>query len=282
MQKVAGIPIVLAPYYGQSQKQRELQNAFARSHAAKISHQRRKSKEEVPAATESSDDSELSEQESSDTDTDNDTSLVPYPRTILIENNGDPFASDPFRKLSPTAARSLEFTYQVLWPANSPAMTPEALDVQVNFWRRTAMESSLSFHTQVAQATSLCYCLSSPAEGNTNNGLLLARLKHQCLSMRLIREAMKDLGAPASDSLIENIMRVGANGANVYAAERVSSYAPSPIKEGFPQFDLYGRFEISTPHFRIMRFLVQQRGGIDTLNPSISQPLQMCVTKITT
>jgi hypothetical protein len=40
--RVIIIPIVYAPHYGQTKKQYELQDAFARSHAARISHSRRK------------------------------------------------------------------------------------------------------------------------------------------------------------------------------------------------------------------------------------------------
>jgi hypothetical protein len=284
MPKVNVFPVILSTQHGQTQKQRELQDSFVRSHAAKIAHSKRKTKGSVQRKAVAQDDLET---EAAGTASRADLQCArgkgnathPHPQTILAESTTDPFNADSLRVLSPVAARSLEHVYHVVWPSNSPAMTGQALKSLIGLWRRTAVQSALTFHTQVALAVSLCYCIPA-TDPDTRQSLLQARLTHQSVSMKLIRETIAGLTGPAPDELIESIMRVAANGSSVSEAPPVSRYRESPINQDFPNAALYGRFDTSPPHFLVLRHLVWERGGLDALHPMTSQPLQLCVCPI--
>jgi len=280
MDRAISFPIIFSRHYGQTKKQREVQNAFARSHASKIGHSKRKATElaQRTRATERESSANTEEREPAaraDLQLTQEHTLHPHPRTILAESRTDPFNADNLRMLSPITAQSLEYTYEVLWPRNSPALSGPALRSLIELWRQTAVQSDLTFHTQVSLAAGLCYCLSlQPA---AKKSLWQAHLKHQCISMKMIREAVASLTGPPSDELIESIMRIAGVGADVNDTLFTSRYAETPINQGFPHAKLYGRFEISPPHFLILRHLVWQRGGLDSLHPMTSQPLQLFV-----
>ncbi|KAI1625858.1 hypothetical protein EDD37DRAFT_320052 [Exophiala viscosa] len=178
------------------------------------------------------------------------------------------------RRLSPLALRSLEHTYQIVWPGNFPTIRGPALRSLIQLWRRTTVQSDLAFHTHVAQAASVCYLLSTDPE--TKDNLMKVRINHQYTSTKLVRETIAALSGPASDDLIESILRLAANGVNIIETPIVTKYPESPMMECMRHPKLYGRFEPAMPHFFVLRHLVETRGGLDALAPATSQPLQVC------
>lgn len=142
--------------------------------------------------------------------------IHPAPGSLLSQSQTDPFNADSRRYLSEIARRSLEYTYQVVWPNNAPgiAMSRSAVQSLIHTWRRTAVQSDLKFHTHVSQAASLGYCLSED-NSDAQHDFLHLRHKHLYVSMRLTRESVAQLTGPASDDLIDDIMRVAGNGANI-------------------------------------------------------------------
>ncbi|KIV83407.1 hypothetical protein PV11_05438 [Exophiala sideris] len=260
--------VVFVPHFGQTKREQELQHAYVKSHAARIGHSKRRAwKSAQPQEPAAGNPQELRKSDYN--------ILMPHPKTLLSESTTDPFNNDECRKLSSLALRSLDHTYEIVWPGNFPTIRGSALRSLIQLWKRITVQSDLAFHTHVAQAASLCYLVSTDPEVKDN--LMKVRINHQYISTKLVREAIGALSEPASDDLIESILRLGANGVNIIETPIVSKYPESPVMECLRHPKLYGRFEPAMPHFSILRHLVETRGGLDGLNPATSQPLQMSV-----
>lgn len=265
------VAVVFVPQFGQTKRAQELQHAYVKSYAAKIGHSKRKARKSAHTQ-EPAPNMPLGVQGMCKSV---DNMFLPHPKTVLSESTTDPFNNHGFRKLSPVAIRSLDHTYEVFWPGNFPTIRGPALRSLIDLWKRTTVQSALAFHTHVAQAASLCYLISTDAE--VSDSLMKVRIKHQYTSTKLVREAIGDLSGPASDDLIESILRLAANGVNIIETPIVSKYPATPLLECMRHPKLYGRFEPAMPHFLILRHLIETRGGLDGLDPSTSQPVQVLV-----
>ncbi|KAK5040164.1 hypothetical protein LTS07_000661 [Exophiala sideris] len=258
--------VVFVPHFGQTKREQELQHAYVKSHAARIGHSKRRAwKSAQPQEPAAGNPQELRKSDYN--------ILMPHPQTLLSESTTDPFNNDECRRLSSLALKSLDHTYEIVWPGNFPTIRGSALRSLIQLWKRITVQSDLAFHTHVAQAASLCYLVSTDPEVKDN--LMKVRINHQYISTKLVREAIGALSEPASDDLIESILRLGANGVNIIETPIVSKYPESPVMECLRHPKLYGRFEPAMPHFSILRHLVETRGGLDGLNPATSQPLQI-------
>jgi len=72
-----------------------------------------------------------------------------------------PFCSPLVHELPPMMQTALEYTYEVLWPKDCPAIQGELLRTTINSWRRGGMESPLEFYNQVSNAATLCLALAT-------------------------------------------------------------------------------------------------------------------------
>jgi len=266
--------VVFVPQFGQSKREQELQLAYVKSYAARIGHSKRKARKSTQVQEPATGNEGKQPGTQALTKSGYNMSL-PHPKTLLSESTIDPFNTTESRRLSPLALRSLDHIYEIVWPGNFPTITGTALRALILLWKRTTVQSDLAFHTHVAQAASLCYLLSTDPEIKDN--LMKVRINHQYTSTKLVREAIASLSGPASDDLIESILRLAANGVNIIETPIVSRYPESPMMECMRHPKLYGRFEPAMPHFFVLRHLVETRGGLDGLDPATSQPLQVSV-----
>ncbi|KEF54833.1 uncharacterized protein A1O9_09275 [Exophiala aquamarina CBS 119918] len=290
--------IVVGPHQGLTTKEEELQASDARSHAATVSHARRKSK--YPASQEDTDNDSaikinfrkplahepfwpgedhirkrdnlrhLGRQSARCREFAASTSL-PHPITILGQSKLDPFNADSSRNLPPIAYSSLEHSYLNLWPKFDPAMTKAAREAVITHWRKTAVQSPLTFHAQISNAVSLCYVLSTDPSAMSN--LLQIRWKHQAITMKIIRKKLEEIKGPVSDDLLENIMRIMSQGGDLYdGPATLSRYPETPLAEAL-HLKLYARFEMGLPHFRAIVELIKQRGGLENISTNFSRPI---------
>ena len=211
-----------------SSKDKELQDAYARSHAATVSHARRRLEGSYPRKKSRREYGKLSKHLGAARDftasrqiqQEHETSpepeeVPPSPPnrsliTLLSESRHDPFNADPFRELTILAQNSLEHAYLNIMPKFDYTLTPARYAALVLHWRSTAVQSPLTFHAHVSNAVSLCYSIASDVEVKTK--LLQLRLKHQVLTMRIIREQIQTLRGPADDDLLGNLLRIASQG----------------------------------------------------------------------
>ncbi|KEF57670.1 uncharacterized protein A1O9_05588 [Exophiala aquamarina CBS 119918] len=214
---------------------------------------------------------------------------VLHPRPRKLEKNGlddnithlpmvpgqgkpEPFCSPLVHELPPIMQNALEYTYEVLWPKNSPALHGELLRPTINLWRRGAMESPLEFYSQVSNAATLCLALST--DSAVMRTLSTLRIFYQSRAIALIQEELNQLSRPPSSALITCIMNVHGQGAQMFESLPNPSVPESPI---FKAFNLkeYGRFAPPRAHFPALVLLVRQRGGLGSLPPRVANPLQL-------
>lgn len=271
----ATFEFVVVPQLRQSPKERQLQQALARSHAAKVSHSSKKRPKDGPrkrvqfrAATSPPQHGNLQEGNSNQS-----LILPPHPKTIIGHSRLDPFDSEGTRQQLPEIGRrSLEYVYTVLWPKNYPAVGGQALTSMQHTWRRRAVEDLLQFHAQVFNAVTMCYALSM--DPTTMKILMDIRLKHQTMAVKLVRKRLQALEGPAPEQLIADIMRLAVQGGDTFRLTSTSQYPETPLANAFA-LKPYGRFETSLPHFSALVQLVKQRGGLKTLSVSVSHPIQL-------
>ena len=248
-----------------------LQTSLARSHAAKVGHSRKRLQatagrhshegrlavvatpfdnphSQPPTSTERTLTSLRNPQNENSGEQPKLPIRAPHPRTILAESRLDPFNADNTYKLPPVAQEGLEHAYVTLWPRYSPSVQGAALVALVRHWRTSAAHDPLHFHAQVANAMSMCYCLNDDPE--VTAVLMRTRLTHMALAMKLIRARLQ-LGGPASDDLLECIMRLASTGGNLYTGPMVRRYRETPLAEAFP-VKLFARFEMAvySPSFQ--------------------------------
>ena len=285
------IHIIFAPQPGQSKRERELQASSARSHAARVSSAKGVQTLWARKATESNERREglaradrqrrrhgVSLEHPTEVARPQEALIVmpelPKPYDLLGQGAVDPFNADLLRKLPSVARKSLEYALVAIWPTTTPMVDKAALNRQITEWRTLAVQSPLEFHTQVSTATSLCYSLSKDPRVMQN--LLLTRWKHQSTALKLVQEVIRSLKGPPSESLIDCLDRLAAQGGRLYTAGSVRQYRETPIADVLP-LKMYGRFEPCRPHFEALKFLIREKGGYHALSPGVSKPLSMYV-----
>lgn len=194
------------------------------------------------------------------------------PRTYLDSSNLEPFAPEHMRGMPQLMQEALEYTYEVLWPINSPVIQGQALKSTVEFWRRSAIQSPLVFYSQVSNAASLC--LAKATDTSQVRQLSTLRTIYQARGIQLIKEAIDELRGPPSTALITCIMNIHGQGAQILESNPYPFVPESPIFAAF-NLKLYGRFAYPRQHFPALTELLRQRGGINTLPPGSANPLQL-------
>ena len=268
----ASFEFVLAPRQGQTTKQRQLQQAIARSHAARVSHPGKKRPKKVSTQRESTPSSAEHPPGPIQGFLKRISLLRPALRSIVDDARSDPFDNNDLRQLSVIGHKSLEYVYTVLWPKNYPAVEGQALKSMQITWRRRALEDLLQFHSQVFNAATMCFTLST--DPKTMQALMDIRLKHQAVAVDLVRQRLLALQGNAPEQLITDIMRLAAQGGSTFRLSRTSPYPKTPVANTFA-VKPYGRFEMNLPHFSAFVQLTKQRGGLETLTMSAGHPAQL-------
>lgn len=184
----------------------------------------------------------------------------------------EPFCSPLVHELPPIMRNALEYTYEVLWPKNCPALQGELLRATINSWRRGGMESPLEFYSQVSNAATLCLALST--DPTVMRTLSTLRILYQSRAIALIQEALNQLVGPPSSALITCIMNIHGQGAQMFESLPNQSVPESPIFQAF-NLKEYGRFAPPRAHFPALILLVRRRGGLASLPPRVANPLQL-------
>ncbi|KAJ9605084.1 hypothetical protein H2200_010474 [Cladophialophora chaetospira] len=244
---------VLVFQRGQTAKERQLQQASARSHAAKVSHSSKKRPKASSRRVRLYETTAPYQSPVAQSRRDLSVTSLPTPRNIVGDASTDPFCNDGLRQIPNVGRKSLEYVYTVLWPKNYPAVNSTALKSMQATWRRRALEDPLQFHAQVFNATTMCYALST--DPSTMKTLMEIRLKHQAAAVNLI-------------------MRLAVQGGDTFRLSTSPRYPESPLANAF-NLKPYGRFDTSLPHFMALVELVKQRGGLETLSVSVGHPLQL-------
>jgi hypothetical protein len=268
----ATFEFVLVAQRGQTTKERQLQQAFARSHAAKVSHSSRKRPKARPKKAQSCIPTAPGLPLITESEPDLCVATLPTPRSMIGDAWLDPFDGGGLRQIPSVGRKSLEYVYTVLWPKNYPAVSGLALQSMQTTWRWRAIEDPLQFHAQVFNATTMCYALST--DPSTMMTLMDIRLKHQTAAVNLVRKRLQTLKGPAPEQLIADIMRLAAQGGDTFRLSTSSRYPETPLANAFA-LKPYGRFDTSLPHFSALVQLVKQRGGLETLSVSVGHPIQL-------
>ncbi|OCT46626.1 hypothetical protein CLCR_02074 [Cladophialophora carrionii] len=272
MSSGANFEFVLVTQRGQTTKERQLQQAFARSHAAKVSHSSRQRPKASPKKAQQCVAREPCLAPIIKPDPDLSVAALSSPRSIIGDAWSDPFDGGGPRQIPSVGRKSLEYVYTVLWPKNYPAVSGLTLKSMQTTWRRRAIEDPLQFHAQVFNATTMCYALST--EPSTMLTLMDIRLKHQTAAVKLVRKRLQTMKGPAPEQLIADIMRLAAQGGDTFRLSTSSQYPETPLANAFA-LKPYGRFDTSLPHFSALIQLVKQRGGLETLSVSVGHPIQL-------
>jgi len=184
----------------------------------------------------------------------------------------EPFCSPLVHELPPIMQNALEYTYEVLWPRNCPALQGEVLRTTISSWRRGGMESPLEFYSQVSNAATLC--LAKSTNQAVMRTLSTLRILYQSRAIALIQEALNQLVGPPSSALITCIMNIHGQGAQMFESLPNQSVPESPIFQAF-NLKEYGRFAPPRAHFPALILLVRRRGGLISLPPRVANPLQL-------
>jgi hypothetical protein len=194
------------------------------------------------------------------------------PQTLLGQGQVDPFHSGQSDELPALMRRGLDYVYEVLWPMNSPALQGALLKSTITAWRTASVQSDLEYHAQISNAASLC--LASSTDPTMQRTLSVVRLLHQNKAIQLIQKAINSLTQTPSVALIACIMNVSTSGLQDLIPSREQPIPDSPVSKGF-NFALYARFKPTEEHYRAAAELVKRRGGLETLPPGLAHPLQL-------
>lgn len=251
-------------------RQHELEIAFLKSHAAKISHAKRRQKRQQ--ALFDAQEERAQHRRRTRNNTWELTLVLPPPQTLLGQGKLDPFGSVQSSELPPIMIDCMEYVYEVLWPINSPGLQGAQLRSVIQSWRRAGAESPLEFHAQISNAASLC--LAESNDPATTRTLSMLRIVHQSKAIQLIQEAVNSLDGPPSVALITCILNMFVQGNQIIEGGPEPDN-PEPLL--FQAFNIrkYGRFVITKEHFVALIALVSQVGGLEPLPPKLANPLQL-------
>ena len=277
MPNASTFEFVVVSQQGQTTKKRQLQQAFARSHAARVSHSSKKRQRQAPKKVHSEVAPHGHQPKATAREAGQSLIPLPQPRSIIGRTRSDPFNPDALRQIPVIGLKSLEYAYTVLWPKNYPTVTGSVLNSMQTTWRRRAVEDPLQFHAQLFNAATMCYALS--LEPSNMKELTHIRLNHQTLAVSLVRKRLEQLEGPAPEQLIADIMRLAVQGGNTFRLSTTTPYPVTPLANAFA-VKPYGRFETSLPHFSALVHLVRLRGGLSSLGVSVGHPLQLYVKKV--
>ncbi|KIW29255.1 uncharacterized protein PV07_05080 [Cladophialophora immunda] len=275
----------------------ELQDADARSHAAKIAYLKKKAREQdrasssisssqdevaqlaAPKDVKSAESFKASMEERLSIEGQTKTALGHgrpspahskgvrlLPRTklsvqsLLSQTSRDPFDSYPERRLPENVEKVVQYAFDRIWPDMLCSVRGENLAVAKREWRHHGLDDELLFHVQVALACGLNLALQNVPK--VSEALGLARLSHYSKAIRLLKQRIENLDGPASEDLMMSVLILGVN-ADIESS-MPECHPRSPLATS-QYMHLYGRLTLMPSYAAALEQLVRARGGISAL-----------------
>ncbi|KIW13251.1 hypothetical protein PV08_08438 [Exophiala spinifera] len=254
--------IVVQPSKKVKTRNDELVDADARSHAARVSHSRKKRSVDADGRRRTT---RQRQQQ--------DTALpVPGPRTVLGQSGVDPFDGDNSRRLPLLMHEALEYAYETTWPSTFPTLKRPALTALRMAWRAAAVHSQLEFHCQVSNAATTAVVLAD--NPTVKDALIKVRLQHQIRAIEALRKVLTEPAWRATDELLMSVLRLTGQGGPTLEADFKQSFPAAPLSDAF-SIKLYGRFVALRFHYDAAIFIVTAMGGVKNVHPAVVGILQM-------
>lgn len=256
----------------------------ARSHAARITHMRKKRKNQKPPDDEpvslvyaswgnttpgGDDESNMSKLEYS-----------PSPLSLLGQHKVDPFESYPTGPLPPYLRHCLEYgelqlvisvsldgllteaVYECIHPSLISSTCQADVSTIKASWRRIGLEWPLMYHLQVAGAANLVRA--DARNPQLPNDVEILRLKHQAQGLGLLMSALQNLKEPASDALLMAMVMAGML-TDPSPSQIPELYRASPLATA-QHLHIYARLTLVPATMRTMLESVGKRGGIGNIH----------------
>ncbi|KEF52991.1 uncharacterized protein A1O9_10899 [Exophiala aquamarina CBS 119918] len=242
----------------------DLRMSQARSHAARITHMRRRKKARKVNEGRSLDDEQIGaimELNMVTKDGALKTEYSPSPLSLLGQHKVDPFESYPTGPLPPYLRRCLEYVYECVHPTLiSSTRESDIATIKIS-WRRIGLEWPLMYHLQVAGAANIVRA--DARNSSLPNDVEILRLKHQNQGLALLMTALKNLQGPASDALLMAMVMAGML-TDPSPSQIPELYRASPLATA-QYLNVYARLTMVPATMQSMLQSVVQRGGIKNI-----------------
>jgi hypothetical protein len=269
-----------------SQKEVELVDAQAKSHAARVVALRRKLALQEKAEKSVQEDAKAKsrgKEEDAELQTSSETQIgalrFPNPQILLGQGKIDPFFTTCTSKnLSVAMTKAWHFTFDVLWPKDVAGLHGPTLEKWTMTTRGRGVNDPFVLFTQLSCAARLCALLCEDAEEKKH--LLKEERKCRKVAFKLVSEAInaRIQDTAVVDTLIHAILLLGTTeAAYIFTPKKRVFDARSPMMDAFI-YELYGQFAPSNTtnaHHQAVLTLVEERGGIEALDPNVGMTVQV-------
>lgn len=242
-----------------STRDRELRVAEARSHAARVSHQRKnrsKCLQVMPlrGTTGSNDD------ESDESEPNENLFLTNNLTRILGGGRVDPFDSSPIQKLPPYVLNILDHAWMDVWSALRPHRRIGVTHPDIYEWRNAGLSCEALFHAYVAGAAGIALARGIIGP-DAKEQIGRTQIYHTVKAINFVSQELSQSDGPPSDALLMAVMTLSAHG-EVADEEHGEPYARSPLVHAH-RVNVFARLAITPAHSRAIATLIMKKGGLD-------------------